>query len=54
MPMTEKTIKNTNLVASRHIKRENTSLPVDVRHNYLLLRHFLTGDEAQGTMGGGK
>ena len=26
----EKAFKNTNLVASRHIKRENTSHPVDV------------------------
>ena len=50
----EKTLKNRNLVASRHIKRENASLPVDVRHYYLLLRHFVTGDEAQGTMGRGK
>ena len=44
----------TNLVASWHIKRENASPPVDVRHYYLLLRHFVTGDEAQGTMGKGK
>ena len=51
VPMTEKTLKNTNLVVSRHIKRENASLPVDVRRYYLLHRHFTTGDEAQGTMG---
>ena len=29
--MREKAFKNTNLVASRHIKRENTSFPVDAR-----------------------
>ena len=29
----EKTLKNTNLVASRHIKRENGSLPVDVHRH---------------------
>ena len=54
--MTEKTLKNTKLVGSRHIKREHASLPVDVRHYYLLLRLELivTGDEAQGTMGRGK
>ena len=42
VPMTEKTLKNTNLLASRHIKRENASLPVDLRYYYL--RHFVTGD----------
>ena len=31
--MREKAPKNTNLVASRHIRRENASLPVDVRHS---------------------
>jgi len=31
--MREKAPKNTNLVASRHIKRENASLPVDVCHS---------------------
>ena len=51
VPLTEKTLKNANLVVSRHIKRENASLPVDVRRYYLLHRHFATGDEAQGTMG---
>ena len=54
VPMTEKTLKNTKLVGSRHIKREHASLPVDVRHYYLLLRLIVTGDEAQGTMGRGK
>ena len=28
--MREKALKNTNLVASRHIKRESASLPVDM------------------------
>ena len=31
--MRGKALKNTNLVASRHIRRENASLPVDVRHS---------------------
>ena len=29
----EKTLSNTNLLASRHIKREKASLPVDVRRS---------------------
>ena len=29
----EKTLSNTNLLASRHIKREKALLPVDVRHS---------------------
>ena len=31
--MRGKALENTNLVASRHIRRENASLPVDVRHS---------------------
>ena len=34
--MREKTLKNTNLVVSRHIKRENGSLPVDVHRSKCL------------------
>ena len=35
---------NTNFISSRHVKRENTSLPVDVRHSktsLLKLPNFL-------------
>ena len=35
--MREKTLKNTNLVVSRHIKRENGSLPVDVHRSKTFL-----------------
>ena len=31
--ITVKKLKNTNFISSRHVKRENTSLPVDVRHS---------------------
>ena len=31
--ITVKKLKNTNFLSSRHVKRENTSLPVDVRHS---------------------
>ena len=31
--MREKAFKNTNFVASRRIKRENTSLPVDAHRS---------------------
>ena len=30
--MIEKAFRNTNLIASRHLRREKSSLPVDVRH----------------------
>ena len=36
--MREKAFKNTNLVAARHIKRENTSLSVDARCSKTSLR----------------
>ena len=29
--ITVKKLRNTNFISSRHVKRENTSLPVDVR-----------------------
>ena len=35
--MREKTLKDTNLVVSRHIKRENGSLPVDVHRSKTFL-----------------
>ena len=35
--MREKTFKNSNLVVSRHIKRENDSLPVDVHRSKTFL-----------------
>ena len=28
-----KKLRNTNFISSRHVKRENSSLPVDVRHS---------------------
>ena len=31
--ITVKKLKNTIFLSSRHVKRENTSLPVDVRHS---------------------
>ena len=31
--MTVKKLRNTNFISSRHVKRENTSLPVDVRRS---------------------
>ena len=31
--ITVKKLRNTNFLSSRHVKRENTSLPVDVRHS---------------------
>ena len=31
--ITVKKLRNTNFISSRHVKRENTSLPVDVRHS---------------------
>ena len=37
MFMRGKTLKNTNLVALRHIKRENGSLPVDVHRSKTFL-----------------
>ena len=34
---TVKKLRNTNFISSRHVKRENTSLPVDVRRSKTLL-----------------
>ena len=31
--ITVKKVRNTNFISSRHVKRENTSLPVDVRRS---------------------
>ena len=31
--ITVKKLRNTNFIPSRHVKRENTSLPVDVRRS---------------------
>ena len=31
--MTVKKLRNTNFISSRHVKRENTSFPVDVRRS---------------------
>ena len=31
--ITVKKLRNTNFISSRHVKRENTSLPVDVRRS---------------------
>ena len=31
--ITAKKLRNTNFISSRHVKRENTSLPVDVRRS---------------------
>ena len=35
--ITVKKLRNTNFMSSRHVKRENTSLPVDVRRSKSLL-----------------
>ena len=35
--ITVKKLRNTNFISSRHVKRENTSLPVDVRRSKTLL-----------------
>ena len=40
--MIEKTFRNTNLIASRHLRREKNPLPVDVRHlTCCLARHVI-------------
>ena len=39
--MIEKTFRNTNLIASRHLRREKNSLPVDVRHLTCCLARIL-------------
>ena len=39
--MREKKLGNTNLLASRHIKREMASLPVDVRRSKTSLLELL-------------
>ena len=40
--ITVKKLRNTNFISSRHVKRENTSLPVDVRRSKtsLLIREL--------------
>ena len=35
--ITAKKLRNTNLISSRHVNRENTSLPVDVRRSKMSL-----------------
>ena len=35
--ITVKKLRNTNFISSRHVRRENTSLPVDVRRSKTLL-----------------
>ena len=35
---------NTNFISSRHVKRENTSLPVDVRRSKTLLLKLPNND----------
>ena len=44
--ITVKKLRNTNFISSRHVKRENTSLPVDVRRSKtpLLKLHINTRD----------
>ena len=39
--MIEKTFRNTNLIASRHLRREKNPLPVDVRHLTCCLARIL-------------
>ena len=39
--MIEKAFRNTNLIASRHLRREKSSLPVDVRNLIGCLAHIL-------------
>ena len=38
--ITVKKLRNTNFMSSRHVKRKNTSLPVDVRRSKTLLLKF--------------
>ena len=39
--MREKTLTNTNLVSSRHMKRKNATLPVDVRRSKTVFAYKL-------------
>ena len=50
--ITVKKLRNTNFISSRHIKRENNSLPVDVRRSKTSVLKLPTGGEAGG--GGGE
>ena len=46
--ITVKKLRNTNFISSRHIKRENNSLPVDVRRSKTSVLKLPTGGEAGG------
>ena len=58
--ITVKKLRNTNFISSRHVKRENTSLPVDVRRSKTSLlklpinsnipRKLIASDRGQGRM----
>ena len=43
--ITVKKLRNTNFISSRHVKRENTSLPVDVRRSKTLFLKLPNGSE---------
>ena len=43
--ITVKKLRNTNFISSRHVKRENTSLPVDVRRSKTSLLKLPIGTE---------
>ena len=47
--ITVKKLRNTNFISSRHVKRENTSLPVDVRRSKTsLLKLPIVGGQPVG------
>ena len=45
--ITLKKLRNTNFISSRHVKRENTSLPVDVRRSKTSLRKLPITEQEQ-------
>ena len=46
--ITVKKLRNINFISSRHVKRENTSLPVDVRRSKTLLLKLANNPRARG------
>ena len=51
--ITVKKLRNTNFISSRHVKRENTSLSVDVRRSKTSLLKLPSGGSRPSDKGGG-
>ena len=51
--ITVKKLRNTNFISSRHVKRENTSLPVDVRRSKTSLLKLPSVFERRTSTGSG-